>query len=86
MPASARAKRRSSARHGLPMRMISLSCCQRDIARWSASGGVKLSGGERQRVAITRAFLADAPILILDEPTSRLHSESEAAIQQAMGD
>jgi ATP-binding cassette subfamily B protein len=46
--------------------------------------GVKLSGGERQRVALARAFLADARVLILDEATSSLDSESEALIQQAM--
>jgi ATP-binding cassette subfamily B protein len=47
--------------------------------------GVKLSGGERQRVALARAFLADTPVLVLDEATSSLDSESEALIQEAMG-
>jgi ATP-binding cassette subfamily B protein len=46
--------------------------------------GMRLSGGERQRIALARAFLKDAPILILDEPTSSVDLQTERGILAAM--
>jgi ATP-binding cassette, subfamily B, bacterial len=46
--------------------------------------GMSLSGGERQRISLARAFLKDAPILILDEPTSSIDTKTEAVIMEAM--
>jgi ATP-binding cassette subfamily B protein len=46
--------------------------------------GMRLSGGERQRISLARAFLKDAPILVLDEPTSSVDIATEAAIMATM--
>jgi ATP-binding cassette subfamily B protein len=55
------------------------------LATMVGDRGVKLSGGQRQRIAIARAFLKDAPIVLLDEATAALDSESEEAIREALG-
>jgi ABC-type multidrug transport system fused ATPase/permease subunit len=46
--------------------------------------GAAVSGGERQRISVARAFLKDAPVLILDEPTSSVDSKTEAVILEAL--
>ena len=58
--------------------------CPRATRRCSGERGAKISGGERQRIAVARAFLRDAPILILDEPTSSIDSRTEAVILEAL--
>ncbi|HJQ28632.1 MAG TPA: thiol reductant ABC exporter subunit CydD [Rubrobacter sp.] len=60
-------------------------CCLPDgYATEVGERGARLSGGEAQRIAIARAFLKDAPVLVLDEPTSSLDPESERLIQSAL--
>jgi ABC-type multidrug transport system fused ATPase/permease subunit len=64
-------------------RMIS-SCLPQQYQTELGERGAKLSGGERQRICVARAFLKNAPILILDEPTSAIDSRTEAVILEAL--
>lgn len=61
-----------------------ISKMQESYEALAGERGVKLSGGQRQRIAIARAFLKDAPILILDEATSQLDSVTENFIQDSL--
>jgi len=64
--------------------MISSWRCPNGYATMIGERGAKLSGGQRQRLAIARALLRDAPILILDEALSAVDAENEAVIQKAL--
>jgi len=61
-----------------------ISKCPQGYETVIGDRGVKVSGGERQRIAIARALLKNAPILILDEATSQLDSASERIVQEAL--
>jgi ATP-binding cassette subfamily B protein len=61
-----------------------INCLPKKYETQLGERGAKLSGGERQRIALARAFLRDAPILILDEPTSAIDSKTESVILDAL--
>ena len=61
-----------------------IDTCREGMATIVGDRGIKVSGGQRQRIAIARAFLKDAPILLLDEATAALDTESEEAIREAL--
>jgi ATP-binding cassette subfamily B protein len=61
-----------------------VSSLRNGLETYVGERGLKLSGGQKQRVAIARAFLEDAPILVFDEATSNLDSESEKVIQESL--
>ena len=67
-----------------PTRMASSAPCRNGYRTVIGERGTQLSGGQRQRLAIARALLRDAPILVLDEALSSVDTENEAIIQQAL--
>ena len=79
-----RTDRRDGCGAGRPCPRVHRRRCPRATIRPIGEHGARLSGGQQQRIAIARAFLKDAPILILDEATSYLDAASEAAIEDAL--
>ena len=85
-PARRRPKPRSSPRRRRRTRGSSSSACPRGLDTRVGERGVKLSGGQRQRLAIARVFLKNPAVVVLDEATSSLDTESERAVEAAMED